>query len=82
MKCFKCEKDILPRYERAITSVWEMPAGAIILIGGDNYGSSKFDAMMDDVFVQLLICDDCLEQYPRLYRKIQIEHKRTVHEVL
>ena len=72
-KCFKCEKDIKaavrnPEYN----DYWEMPSKAIDLCGGYNYGSSLYDAMMDGVTIQVVICDDCLKKNKHLYREIII----------
>ena len=63
MKCFKCEKEMHSAYvvELPQATVWEAPAGGVHFEGGWNFGSSLYDAMMDGVYVDLVICDDCIK---------------------
>lgn len=59
MKCFKCEEDM----GCAVTDgdPWEMPCDGVQFEGGFNFGSSLYDAMMDGIYVEVVICDDCLK---------------------
>ncbi len=58
-KCFKCEKDI----ESAIRDgdAWDYPGGAVCFEGGFNFGSAIYDAMIDGIAVEILVCDGCLK---------------------
>lgn len=60
-RCFKCEKPI-----ECSAPQWDMPGGAVVFDGGDNFGSTIYDAMQDGIMVRLLICDDCLEKHKNL----------------
>lgn len=57
-KCFKCEKPI----ECACSNddIWSMPADAVCFEGGSNFGSSIYDSMMDGIYVEIIVCDECL----------------------
>ncbi len=59
IKCFKCEKGL---YSAMVgIDPWEGPAGAVTLEGGWNFGSALYDAMMDGVYAEVVICDECLK---------------------
>jgi len=59
-KCFKCEKEMESACGPAWNGRWEMPNGGVQFEGGWNFGSSLYDAMMDGIYVEIVICDECL----------------------
>lgn len=60
MKCFKCGKVIESSYKTSEIDGWDAPAGGVHFEGGWNYGSSIYDAMLDGIHAELVICDECL----------------------
>jgi hypothetical protein len=40
---------------------WEMPSGGVHFEGGWNFGSALYDAMMDGIHVEVVVCDECLK---------------------
>jgi hypothetical protein len=68
-QCFKCEKEI----ESAIQAqdAWETPSGAVQFDGGFGFGSAIYDALVDNRYVQVIICDDCLVAHKLLTKEIQ-----------
>lgn len=69
-KCFKCEKEV----EGAISTrdpaeLWNSPEG-IVLQGGGNFGSAVYDGMVDGIYIQVVICDDCLRAHKGLLREV------------
>jgi hypothetical protein len=75
MKCFKCEKRV-PCCGLNDGS-WECPSGAVHFDGGSNYGSTLYDAGVDGIYVELVICDDCLKKgkESNLMREYELEHQ-------
>jgi hypothetical protein len=68
--CFKCERPIKCGIEtKDPRDYWESPWG-LTMTGGTNFGSSLYDAMIDGIFVNVLICDECLVQYKHLLREV------------
>lgn len=43
-------------------SPWEAPSGGVLFDGGDNFGSTLYDSLMDGIHVMLIVCDDCLKE--------------------
>ncbi len=76
-KCFKCEKEL----KCAVMGgdVWNAPIGAVCLEGGYNFGSAIYDALMDGMTVEIMVCDDCLKAAGDDRKK---EHKRDVKSSL
>ena len=78
VRCFKCHKVM----EAAVRSdpgeeeedTWEMPSGGVNLDGGNNYGSTIYDSLVDGIRIRVVICDDCLRDAgPELVRETQGE---------
>ena len=69
-KCFKCEKPILSavRSESA-EDFWDCPQG-VVLSGGGNFGSRLYDGWMDGIYIEIVICDDCLKANKKLIREV------------
>jgi hypothetical protein len=60
-KCFKCDSEIKAAWKSDNPDeVWECPCG-VHFEGGWNFGSSLYDAMMDGIHVEIIICDDCIQ---------------------
>ncbi len=59
VRCFKCDGPVKPAANGA--DAWECPQG-VHFEGGWNFGSSLYDAMVDGVSVELVICDPCLKE--------------------
>jgi len=59
VKCFKCDKLLDSACEGI--DAWEAPGGGVLFDGGYNFGSRIYDAMIDGIVVQIIICDECLE---------------------
>lgn len=59
VSCFKCENKI----NSAISNItsWDAPQG-VHFTGGWNFGSSLYDAMLDGVHAEIVICDGCLSK--------------------
>jgi hypothetical protein len=58
-KCFKCQKDITSAISD--TSPWDAPNGGVVLSGGNNYGSTLYDSLVDGISIEVVICDECLK---------------------
>ncbi len=65
-QCFKCEKamepacDATPIPPHPKGTAWDYPLNGILFEGGYNFGSRLYDAMMDGVYVEVIICDECM----------------------
>lgn len=71
MKCFKCNKKIkIDEYGCLITN-------AVRFHGGNEYGSTIFDALIDGVFAEIVICDECLEKYKKDVYSYKLEKQDT-----
>jgi hypothetical protein len=57
-KCFKCEKEIDSAVITA--SPWDCPSAGVLFTGGDSYGSTIYDSLINGIRVQIIICDECL----------------------
>jgi len=70
VKCFKCEAVI----ESAVTDgdPWETPSGGVLFEGGWNFGSGVYDAGVDGIHAEIIICDHCLmnQRWLRNVRKV------------
>lgn len=72
VNCFKCDKLILCAVSCDEEKyVWEMPSGSVLFKGGDNFGSTLYDSMVDGVSVEIIICDDCLTKHKNKLREIE-----------
>ena len=71
-KCFKCEKEITSAIclESKLETPWDCPADAVVLTGGDTFGSGLYDAMMDGIYVRVIICDECLQKHSSLLQEV------------
>ncbi len=79
-KCFKCEKEIGAAYiqeEPDPSTSWEAPCGGVSFEGGWNFGSALYDAMMDGIYVEVVICDDCLAAAKGSDRMREMQKVRT-----
>jgi hypothetical protein len=79
VRCFKCEKEI----KAAVVSdddkdTWEMPDG-VHFSGGWNFGSSLYDAMMDGLHVEIVVCDDCIKAAQGTDRMREVQGKGHVY---
>jgi hypothetical protein len=74
-KCFKCEKEMSTAMSGGDEETWVWPVG-VVLTGGDNFGSSIYDAAMDGIMVQVVICDNCLKKHNTLFREV-VDMRRT-----
>jgi len=69
-KCFKCEKTIRGVcFDNKAEKVWIMPDEALVFHGGGSFGSRIYDALINGIFVDILICDDCLRKHRELLRE-------------
>lgn len=62
VKCFKCcgiLKAAIAVYPNEDEAIWAMPNG-VHFSGGYNYGSSLYDAGVDGIHVEIIICDKCI----------------------
>lgn len=81
MKCFKCEKELVSAVVDG--DPWEFPSGGVLFAGGWNFGSELYDAMIDGIYVDIAICDDCLkvakgDDRMREMRKVEVPDKKEV----
>lgn len=76
-KCFKCEKEIQAAWQiNNSEDVWEGPCG-VLFEGGWNFGSSIYDAFVDGVTVEIIICDECIAAAQNTDRlKEKNEHRK------
>jgi len=85
-KCFKCEKEIECAYIRNTDNkendTWEMPSGAVSFEGGSNFGSTLYDSMVDGIYVEILVCDECLIAGKANLREYIIKRGRNIKEVV
>lgn len=64
VKCFKCERELtaaVVNEDNDDEAIWNCPNGGVVFSGGNNYGSSLYDSMMDGRSVSIIVCDRCLE---------------------
>lgn len=68
-RCFKCERYVKCAVVSCeIKDYWEYPWG-LVMDGGDNFGSSHYDSMLDGIMVRVIICDDCLKKHKDLLQE-------------
>ena len=67
MKCFKCNKKI--KHDKHHIS------NAVRFTGGNEYGSTIYDSMVDGIIVEIIICDKCLKDYKILLHEINCQRK-------
>ena len=73
--CFCCgEKIECAIRDDSDESHWEMPCG-VHFTGGGNYGSTVFDALMEECNVEIVICDKCFSEKKTLARKFRVSHE-------
>ena len=70
-KCICCDKAIKPAGRDE--SPWDMPAGAVLMDGGNSFGSTLYDTLMDGVTIRIIICDDCLIEHKSKVKEYKIE---------
>ena len=74
-KCFKCCKIIESAGpDDADETIWQMPDG-VHFSGGFNYGSSLYDAGVDGIHVEIIICDKCIEWAQNTERMREVGRK-------
>lgn len=49
---------------------WEYPGGATLFQGGWTFGSSLYDAELDGISVEIIVCDECLTKYKANIREM------------
>ena len=84
-KCFICSKEldasvVLPKNaseEEIINEIRSCPDGAIVFIGGSNFGSEVADAMVTGYEYEIYICDKCFTQKKKNAQKI---HQYTAYK--
>jgi hypothetical protein len=54
--------------KETIKFIWDCPAEGLNFTGGGSFGSRLYDRLMDGIYVQLLICDNCLKKHKKLLR--------------
>jgi hypothetical protein len=76
--CIVCHRPIEPavktdKDEHNMMS-WEMPSDAVLLMGGDSFGSTIYDSLIDGIDIQVIVCDKCLEKakVANLIREINV----------
>lgn len=78
VKCFKCEKEmraaVVAKEGEEDQTTWEMPDG-VSFSGGWNFGSSLYDAMMDGLHVEILVCDNCIKAAQGTDRMREVQGK-------
>ena len=91
-KCFKCEKEIecayilLPPADSSESiphtndDTWNAPAGAVSFEGGHNFGSTIYDALIDGITVEIIVCDDCLKAAGDDRKKERNKHAKKTHQ--
>ena len=87
-KCFKCEKDIecayilLPNNAGCVGNddTWNAPAGAVSFEGGHNFGSTIYDALIDGIAVEIIVCDYCLKAAGDDRKRERNKHAKKTHQ--
>jgi hypothetical protein len=41
---------------------WKIPLNGVSLEGGSNFGSGVYDALVDGVVIDVVICDKCIQR--------------------
>ena len=80
-KCFKCDKPIEAAWgcdtpEEEEKHAWQGPGGATLFEGGFTFGSALYDAPIDGVYVEIIVCDECLKQAKQRGEEVMREIKR------
>lgn len=70
--CLICEKTIV-LHEDA-------PYGAVVWRSLGDYGSKVYDSMTNDVFLEALICDDCLVEKNDFIEEVVVRRTTEVVE--
>ena len=65
--CIRCDRPMNPackiaddEKEKFAMYAWMLPSGGVTLRGGSNYGSTVYDAMIDGVGLEVILCDECI----------------------
>lgn len=76
--CFVCGNPIEASVSSShICLAWDVPQG-VSFIGGSNFGSKHFDAAVDGIHLQIVICDECIEKNRDRGREVVYDkNKRT-----
>ena len=56
LPCFKCDKQLDP----SVSGVMNQPYDGTVFTSHGQYGSTVFDPISDDRFIEITICDDCI----------------------
>ena len=80
-RCFKCDKAIEAAWvpvtpDQEEGDAWKGPGGATLFEGGFTFGSALYDAPVDGVYVEVIICDECLKQAKLRGEEVMREIKR------
>jgi hypothetical protein len=67
LPCIICGRELEPVL--GAEEVINQPYGGTIFTTRGHYGSTVFDPMMEDVFLEITICDQCL--YDKRHRVLQ-----------
>ena len=80
MKCFKCEKEMKSMsWDGTEIPSQDSPHKGVLFEGGWNFGSNIYDTLMDGIYVQLIICDDCLTAHRDKIRELSNDYQRRIN---
>jgi len=79
-KCFICNKSL----KREISSsdpntIWPVYDGISFRATG-NYGSTVFDPITDDGFLEILICDECIKKKSKQIKRVRNIQTKTEYK--
>jgi len=72
--CFKCGH----KMESALQGeefFWDAAADGVVFHGGGSYGSMAYDSVVNDIGVNLVVCDECLKKNKNRLQEIKINFK-------
>ncbi len=62
----------MPEEEGNNDDIWNAPYMASVFESGSGYGSKKFDALVTQKHIKLIVCDDCIEKWKFLTKDVNI----------
>ena len=80
VRCFHCDKEMKIRRDvdgRMIV----MESNGLFFKSSGNYGSTIFDPINCEIYLEIVMCDDCVSEKTHLVDLVKVTSHRTDHAV-
>ncbi len=78
-KCIVCDKELeVEAFNDVFRDAIGIVYGATIWRSHGNYGSTVYDPMFSDEYLEVFVCDECLKQKRRLVRRTVCKREVTM----